>query len=69
MGRPVELTAEQREKLLEKGFKPVEIWVPRSDDATYRAEAARQAREAAKADAEDNAMSWVASVSGGVWDD
>lgn len=28
MGRPQELTREERQKLLDAGYKPVEVWLP-----------------------------------------
>lgn len=69
MGRPLELTAEQRESLLRQGFRPVEVWVPDDGNSAYLAEARRQAKDAARVDAQDNVMGWVDAVSQGGWDE
>lgn len=50
MGRPTEITPEERAALLRQGYKPIEIWVPDTGSEAYRAEAARQARASVEAD-------------------
>ena len=69
MGRPRELTEEERAELLAQGFKPVEVWVPDLSSPAYLAEAKRQARSAAHADVEDRIMEWIEAVSAEAWDD
>jgi hypothetical protein len=69
MGRPRELTEEERAKLIADGYRPVEVWVPDVANAAYLAEADRQARAAADADVEDRVMEWVDTVSHDAWDD
>ena len=50
MGRPAELSPEERADLIRRGYRPVEIWVPDTDSEAYRKEAARQAQAAVEAD-------------------
>ncbi|WP_354554410.1 antitoxin MazE-like protein [Rhizobium aquaticum] len=50
MGRPIEMTPEERASLLRQGYKPVEIWVPDMESKAYYHEAARQARASVAAD-------------------
>ncbi|MNE01564.1 hypothetical protein D3C80_940080 [compost metagenome] len=50
MGRPRELSQEERADLMRRGYRPVEIWVPDITSETYRNEAARQAQASVEAD-------------------
>lgn len=50
MGRPRELSPEEREDLLRRGYRPIEIWVPDISSEAYKAEAARQTKAAVEAD-------------------
>ena len=69
MGRPRELTQEERERLRRQGFRPVEVWVPDFENKAYRAEALRQSQSAAAVDAEDDVMEWIEAVSAEALDD
>jgi hypothetical protein len=69
MGRPKELTEEERAELIAKGYRPVEVWVRDISSVEYREEAHRQAQSAAHADVEDRVMEWVEAVSAEAWDD
>jgi hypothetical protein len=69
MGRPTELTEEERAKLIAEGFKPIEVWVRDVSSEAYKAEARRQAERAAAADVEDRVMEWIEAVSAEAWDD
>lgn len=69
MGRPRELTGEERAKLIAEGYRPVEVWVPDISSDAYRVEARRQAEAAAFADVEDRVMEWIEAVSAEAWDD
>ncbi len=70
MGRPRELTQEQRQELLAKGFRPLEVWVVDRESLAYRSEAAKQAKSAAEADLRDGEIDdWLAHVQAGVWED
>jgi hypothetical protein len=50
MGRPRELSPEERADLLRRGYKPVEIWVPDRSSEAHKQEAARQTKAAVEAD-------------------
>ncbi len=69
MGRPKELTEEDRAKLISEGYRPIEVWVRDIENEAYKAEAYRQSRNAASADVEDRVMEWVEAVSAEAWDD
>ena len=64
---PHDLTDAERDDLRALGYRPVEVWVRDRSDPAYRAEAERQSRAAAQAD--DDAMEWVAAVRGDPWED
>ena len=55
MGRPRELSPEERADLLRRGYRPVEIWVPDLENETIRAQIAEEARRIAETDSEDDA--------------
>jgi hypothetical protein len=63
------LTNDERQRLVDHGYHPIEVWLPDMSSAEYRAEADRQAKAAAAADVEDRVMDWVEGVSEHVWDD
>ena len=44
------MSPEEREDLLRRGYKPVEIWVPDVSSEAYKEEAARQTKAAVDAD-------------------
>ena len=50
MGRPRELTGEERAALLAKGYKPVEVWVPDWDSPTFVAEIEEECRQIRESD-------------------
>ena len=50
MGRPRELSQEERADLLRRGYRPIEIWVPDVSSMAYKEEAARQTSAAVEAD-------------------
>ena len=69
MGRPRELSQEERADLLRRGYRPIEIWVPDLDNETIRAQLAEEARRIAEADNdEDEVMDWLEAVGPNDWD-
>lgn len=50
MGRPLELSPEERAELIRRGYKLIEIWVPDTSSQAYLEEAARQTKAAVEAD-------------------
>ena len=70
MGRPRELTEEQRDTLRAQGFKPVEIWVPDWDSAEFKTRIQDEMDLIAAADAKDPTIGdWIRQVRGDLWDD
>lgn len=68
MGRPREISPEERAELIRQGYRPIEIWVPDPTNEVYLREARRQSRLVAKADEQDDAMDWVEAVGPVDWD-
>jgi hypothetical protein len=68
MGRPRELSPEEREDLLRRGYKPVEIWVPDLENEVVRAQLAEEARRVAEADERDDVTDWIVAVGPTDWD-
>jgi hypothetical protein len=68
MGRPQELTQDQRNQLLNQGFRPVEVWVPVAENDVFLKEAKRQSQLIAEADLVDDASDWIETVSETDWD-
>ncbi|CZT35925.1 antitoxin MazE-like protein [Rhizobium sp. 9140] len=50
MGRPRELSPEERDLLIRRGYRPVEVWVPDPTNPSYLADARRQAANSVEAD-------------------
>ncbi len=70
MGRPKELTEEQRADLRARGFVPVEVWVPDWDSPEFKEQIRREMDAIAEADARDPDIDdWVRQVRGDLWDD
>jgi hypothetical protein len=68
MGRPRELSPEERADLLRRGYRPVEIWVPDLENETIRAQLAEEARRIAEADEGDDVTDWLEAVGPTDWD-
>ncbi|WJH40608.1 antitoxin MazE family protein [Aliirhizobium terrae] len=68
MGRPTELSQEERADLLRRGYRPVEIWVPDLGNEALRLQLQEEAHRIAIADRTDNIMDWVDTVGPTDWD-
>ncbi|PTM92807.1 antitoxin MazE-like protein [Mycoplana dimorpha] len=68
MGRPREISPEERAELIRQGYRPVEIWVPDLTSETFRKRVELEARRIAEADAEDDIGGWIAAVGPTEWD-
>lgn len=68
MGRPTELTPEERADLIRRGYRPVEIWVPDTSSKAYLDEAARQAMSAVEADRKAGMIEFVDEDIAEDWD-
>lgn len=62
MGRPKELTEEERAELIAKGYKPVEIWVPDWNNPEMQKRLEKEAKAVAEADENDDIFEWLASL-------
>ncbi|MBD0414681.1 antitoxin MazE-like protein [Oryzicola mucosus] len=68
MGRPREISQEERAELIRQGYRPIEIWVPDTTTDVYRREAARQARAAVEADREAGIIELIDDQAHQDWD-
>jgi len=68
MGRPREISPEERAELIRQGYRPVEIWVPDTTSEAYQQEAARQARAAVEADRQAGILELVDEDAHRDWD-
>lgn len=68
MGRPRELTAEERQRLISEGYKPVEIWVPDMSDPEVMARAKAEAKRIAAADRDEDISEWIEAVQKDLWE-
>jgi hypothetical protein len=62
VGRPRELTPEERQRRRQLGLRPVEIWVPDLDAPGMGEKLKRQAAAVAVADEKDGIFEWLAAV-------
>jgi hypothetical protein len=68
MGRPKELTEDERQELLAKGYRPIEVWVPDLSDPAVYALAEAEAKRIAVADHEEDIMDWIEAVQKDMWE-
>ncbi len=68
MGRPRELTEEERQALLAKGYRPVEMWLPDLSDPNVYALAEAEAKRIAAADQEEDITEWIEAVQKDMWE-
>jgi hypothetical protein len=68
MGRPRELTRDERAELLAKGFRPVEIWLPDLSNPQHREQAIAEAKRIAHADSEENIFDWLDLIQKDMWE-
>jgi hypothetical protein len=68
MGRPRELTEEERQKLIADGYQPVEMWVPDVSDPAVLARADAEAKRIARADQEEDIMEWIEAIQKDMWE-
>ena len=57
--------SEYRQRMRERGFRPVQIWVPDVRSAAFAAAARRESRKLATADRRSDDMAFVEAIS--VW--
>lgn len=68
MGRPIELTPEERAELIRQGYRPIEIWVPDVENPAMRAVLNEEMKRIAEADEKEGIDEWIAAVGPTDWD-
>ena len=68
MGRPKEMSEEEKRELASKGYRPVEVWVPDLSNPAIRALAEAEAKRIAAADQEEDIMDWIEAVQQDMWE-
>jgi Protein of unknown function (DUF3018) len=63
MGTSTRRTSEYRQRMRERGYRPVQVWVPDVRSAQFAAEAHREALALAEADRRGNDMDFVEAIS------
>ena len=69
MGRPRELTNEEREELLAKGYKPVEVWVPDVDSEAFWKALEKEGEAIRESDRRSHMDEVLEAFLEDVWDD
>ena len=69
MGRPRELTEEQRQELLAKGYKPVEVWVPDWSSPAFQRELDEMGKNIREFDRRSQMDKVLEAFIDDVWDD
>lgn len=69
MGRPKELTDEQRADLEARGFVPVEIWVPNWDDPAFAMRLREHASEVCESDRRSGMNETLDAFAKDLWND
>jgi hypothetical protein len=62
------LTDEERQSLRNRGYRPVEIWLPDFGDPQVREQAIAEAKRIAAADHEEDVMTWLEAVQKDMWE-
>ncbi|CDN48937.1 MULTISPECIES: antitoxin MazE-like protein [Alphaproteobacteria] len=68
MGRPREISPEERAELIRQGYRPIEIWVPDLTHEAFRRQAEEEMRRIAEADAKEDIEDWIEAVGPADWD-
>ena len=69
MGRPRELTEHERQELLAKGYKPVEMWIPDVDSEAFWQSLEREGTAIREADRRSHMNEVLESLLDDNWDD
>lgn len=69
MGRPQELSEEERQELLAQGYKPVEIWVLDMENPEVRARIEQECAAIRESDRRSGELEWLDEVVADLWDD
>jgi antidote-toxin recognition MazE-like antitoxin len=69
MGRPRELTEEERAELIAKGYKPVEVWVPDWDSPEVQKRIKRECEAINESDRRSGELEYADQLVADLWDD
>lgn len=69
MGRPRELTEEERQELLSQGFRPVEMWVPDLSQPRVREQLVKELKAIRELDARSGELKRLSETVDDLWDD
>lgn len=69
MGRPKELTEEERAELIAQGFKPVEVWVLDWDNPKVREQIERDCELIRESDRRNGELAYLEQETADLWDD
>lgn len=69
MGRPKELTEEERAELIAKGYRPVEVWVPDWSSSAFRRELEAMGKSIRESDRRSQMNEVLEAFIDDVWDD
>ena len=69
MGRPKELSEEERQELLAKGYRPVEVWVPDWDSPEIRERIRRECEAINEADRRSGELEYIDELVADLWDE
>ena len=69
MGRPKELTEEERAELLSRGLRPFEVWLPDVNSAEFWKQIEEDCRLIREADRRENMDAVLDAFAREVWDD
>lgn len=68
MGRPTELSPEERADLVRRGYRPIEVWIPDLTDDALRSQLREEARRIAAAEEIEDIRDWIEAVGPNDWD-
>lgn len=69
MGRPKELTEEERAKLIAEGYRPVEVWVPDWNSPMFLERLRRECEAINESDRRSGELQRLDELSSDLWDD
>jgi hypothetical protein len=62
------MTSEERQKLLDGGYQPHEVWLSDFSDPATRALAEAEAKRIAFADSEEDVLNWLEALQKDMWE-
>lgn len=69
MGRPKELTEEERQELIAQGYKPVEVWVLDWENPKVMARIKKECEAIKESDRRNGELEYLDEVTSDLWDD